>query len=107
VLPWPRVEAFNCRKNVSATLSAPAVNVAVCTELTEETVAVKLAEVDPAATVTLAGKTTAALLLDRFTTKPSPGAAALNVTAQPSLPSPVIDPKVQLRPFKAGFPVPP
>src|ERR1700722_14582880 len=105
VLPWPPLEAFNCRKNVSATLPAPAVNVAVCTELTEATAAVKLAEVDPAATVTLAGKSTAALLLARFTTKPPSGAAALNVTAQPSLPPPVIEPKVQLRPFKAGFPV--
>jgi hypothetical protein len=96
--------AFNCRKNISVTLPAPAVNVAVCTELTEETVAVKLAEVEPGATVTVAGKTTAALLLARLTTNPPLGAAALNVTAQPSLPPPVMDPKVQLRPFKAGFP---
>jgi hypothetical protein len=102
-LPWPTLEAFNCRKNVSATSAAPAVNVAVCTKLTEETVAEKLAEADPAATVTLAGKTTAASLLVRLTAKPPLGATALKVTAQSSVPPPVIDPKTQLRPLKAGF----
>jgi hypothetical protein len=102
VLPWPILEAFNCRKNVSATLPAPAVNVAVCTELTGETAAVKLAEVDPAATVTLAGKTTAALLLARLTAKPPLAAAALKVTAQLSLPAPVIDPIVHVRPLNSG-----
>jgi hypothetical protein len=101
-LPWPIVEAFNCKTNVSPTPFALALSATASVELTDETVAVKPAEVDPAATVTVAGKTTAALLLAKLTTKPPLGAAALNVTVHPSFPSPVIDPRAQLRPFKAG-----
>jgi hypothetical protein len=47
---------------------ALAVSIAVCAELTGETVAVKLAVVDPAATTTVAGKVTAGLLLAKSTT---------------------------------------
>jgi hypothetical protein len=48
--------------------------------VTEEVVAVKVALVAPAATVTLAGTCTAALLLDRLTAAPPLGAAPLKVT---------------------------
>jgi hypothetical protein len=58
---------FSCRAKVSATLLALAVNVAVCVVLNVETVAIKLAVVDPATTVTLAGTVTAELLLARLT----------------------------------------
>jgi len=74
--------------------------------LTEDTVAVKLAVVAPAATVTLAGTTTAALLLARLKAKPPLGAAAFSVTVQLSVPAPVIDPLVQVRPLSTGTPVP-
>jgi hypothetical protein len=56
----------------------------IVTELDEPTalvLTVKLALVVPPATVTLAGTVaTPVLLLDRLTTAPPPGAAALNVT---------------------------
>ena len=64
--------------------------------LTDETVAVKLAVVEPAATVTEAGTVTAELLLARLTAKPPVGAAALSATVQVSVPAPVIDPLAQL-----------
>jgi hypothetical protein len=94
------------RAKVSATLLALAVRVAVCAVLTEETVAVKVAVVEPAATVTVAGTVTALLLLARLTLKPPLGAAAFNFTAQLSVPAPVIDPLVQLSPLNTGTPVP-
>jgi hypothetical protein len=65
-------------------------------------VAVKLAVVDPAATVTEAGTVTAELLLVRLTVKPPLAAAALSVTVQPSVPAPVIELLLQLNPFKTG-----
>jgi len=72
---------------VFATLLAVAVTVAVWAEITAETVAVKLAEVAPAATVTLAGTDTAELLLASATASPPVGAAAVSVTVQLSLPA--------------------
>ena len=74
--------------------------------LTEVTVAVKLAVVAPAATVTDAGTVTAVLLLARLTMSPPLAAAALNVTVQLSVPAPVNDPLVQLSPLNTGTPVP-
>ena len=74
--------------------------------LTAETVAVKLALVAPAATVTDAGTVTALLLLDRLTAWPPVPAAAFSVTVQASVPAPVIDPLVQLSPLSTGCPVP-
>ena len=53
---------------VCEALFAVVVSVAVWFELTGGTVAVKLADVDPAPTVTLAGTVAFALLLDRVTT---------------------------------------
>ena len=58
--------APSCRAKVSVTPLALAVNVADCAVLTDETVAVKLAVVAPAATVTVAGTVTALLLLARL-----------------------------------------
>jgi len=68
--------------------------------LTEDTVAVKPAVVAPAATVTLAGTTTAVLLLARLTARPPLGAAAFSVTVQLSVPAAVIDALAQLNPLK-------
>jgi len=70
--------------------------------LTEDTVAVKPAVVAPAATVTLAGTTTAVLLLARLTARPPLGAAAFSVTVQLSVPAAVIDALAQLNPLKIG-----
>jgi hypothetical protein len=74
--------------------------------LTELTVAVKFALVDPAATVTLPGTMTAALLLARLTVKPPFAAAAFKVTVQLSVPAFFIDPLVQVTPLSTGTPVP-
>ena len=83
-----------------------AVRVAVCAELTAAMVAVKLAVVAPAATVTDEGTVTALLLLDRFTACPPVAAAALSVTVQVSVPAPVTDPLVQLRALNAALTAP-
>jgi len=73
-----------------------AVSVAVCAVLTVETVAMKLAVVDPAATITEDGSVTAAALLERLTAWPPVLAAAFSVTVQGSVPGPVIEPIAQL-----------
>jgi hypothetical protein len=70
--------------------------------LTAETVAVKLAVVAPAPTVTEAGMVTALLLLARLTARPPVAAALLNVTVQLSVPAPVMDALEQLNPLRAG-----
>ena len=104
----PRVEEDepNCKANVFATVPALAVSVAVCAELTVETVAEKLALVAPAATVTVAGNVTAVLLLARFTAKPPVAAAAFRDTVQLSVPAPVSDPFAHTSPLRTGTPVP-
>ena len=99
-------EAPSDRAKVFDTLPALAVRVAVCAVLTEETVAVKVAVVAPAATVTEVGTVTAELLLARLTAKPPVGAAAFRVTVQLSVPDPVNEPLVQLSPLSTGTPVP-
>jgi hypothetical protein len=90
------VPAPSCKPKVSAAVPALAVRVAVCAVLTDETAAVKLAVVEPEATVTVAGTVTALLLLARLTLNPPLGAAALSATVQESVPAPVIDPLAQL-----------
>ena len=85
---------------------ALAVNVAVCAVVTVVAVAVKLALVAPAATMTVAGTVTAELLLVRLTVKPPLAAAVFRVTLQLSVPAPVIDPLVHLSPLNTGVPVP-
>jgi hypothetical protein len=98
--------APNCNAKVFATPPALAVSVTVCPELTEDTVAVKIPVVDPAATVTVAGTVTAELLLARLTANPPLAAATFSVTVQLSLPALVIDPLLQLSPLNTGTPVP-
>jgi hypothetical protein len=94
------------RAKVFATLPALAVRVAVCAVLTEETVAVKVAVVAPAATVTEVGTVTAELLLARLTVKPPVGAAAFSVTVQLSVPAAVMELLAQLSALSTGTPVP-
>jgi hypothetical protein len=84
--------AFNCRAKLVETLPALAVSVTACALPTGETVAVNEALVAFAGTVTVVGTATAALLLDKLTHSPPPGAAAFSVTVQASVPAPVIDP---------------
>jgi hypothetical protein len=74
--------------------------------LTDETVAVKLAVVAPEATVTEAGTVTAELLLARPTANPPLAAATFSVTVQLSVPAPVIDALLQVKPLNAGVPEP-
>jgi hypothetical protein len=83
--------AFNCRLKLFERPLADAVRVTACVELTDETVAVKLAPIAPAGTVTNAGTPTALLLLERPTLTPPVGAALLSVTVQTSEPDPVIE----------------
>ena len=94
--------AFNFRVKLVETLFADAVSVTDCAELTDETFAVKLAVVAFAATVTVAGTVTAALLLARLTLTPPLPAAALNVTVQASVPDPVMVPLLQVSALKTG-----
>src|SRR3954451_14048893 len=81
---------------------ADAVRVAVCVVLTEVVEAVKLALVDPEATVTEAGTVTAALLSASVTGVPPVGAAALNVTVQVELAGAITDAGEQLTVLMVG-----
>jgi hypothetical protein len=92
---------LSCTANDSETLPAVAVNVAVCIELTTAAVAVKLALVAFARTVTETGTVIDASLLERLTIIPPLGAAALRVTVQASVPAPVIAPLVQVNALSA------
>lgn len=65
--------------------------------LTADTLAVKLALVAPAATVTDEGTVTAGLLLVRFTASPPVPAAAVRLTAHASEPAPVSEPLLQVK----------
>jgi hypothetical protein len=82
--------------------SALAVRVTACEVLTVKIVAVKLALVAPAATVTDEGTETEELLLAKSMVKPPLPAAALSVTVQVSVPAPVIDELAQERAESAG-----
>jgi hypothetical protein len=113
-VPAPEMDAFVQLRALNAaagdrvnskdfeTLPAVAVRVALCVVVTEATVAVKLAVVAPAATVTLTGTVTEALLLERVTAMPPVGAAAFSVTVQLSVPAPEMDAFVQLRALNAA-----
>jgi hypothetical protein len=98
--------AFNCREKAVETPLPLAVKVAVAPEETAETVAVKLALVAPAPTVTVEGTVTAELLLVRPTTAPPLAAAAFNETVHESVPAPVIDELVHDTALGVGMPVP-
>jgi hypothetical protein len=76
---------------VLETPPALAVSITACAAVTDDTVAVKLALVAPAATVTVVGTVIAVLLLERLTFSPPVGAAAFRVTVQTSVPAPVKD----------------
>lgn len=65
--------------------------VAVVAVVTAAAVAVKLAVVDPAATVTELGVVTDELLSDTVTAAPPAGAAPVSATVQAVLPAPVIE----------------
>jgi hypothetical protein len=74
-----------------------AVNVALTVVVVEPAKAVNVALVCPAATVTLVGTITVALLLDSETAVPPEGAVPLIVTVQLDVPGPVTVPGVQFR----------
>jgi hypothetical protein len=65
-----------------------AVRVTDWAEFTTDAVAVKVAALEPAGTVTDAGTDTALLLLDRLTVKPPVEAADASDTVQVSVPAP-------------------
>jgi hypothetical protein len=56
--------------------------------------------------MTTAGTVTTALLLDKTTLKPPVGAGSLMVTVQRSVPAPLIDALLQVKPLSCGIPVP-
>lgn len=80
---------FSCNAKTCETPLAVAVRVADWDEVTVATVAVNVAVVALAATLTEAGTVTAVLLLDRLTLRPPVGAGADKVTVQVSLPAPL------------------
>ena len=98
--------ALSCSEKVSEVVPALAVRVTACAELTDDTVAEKLALVAAAATVTEAGTVTAELVLDRFTINPPLAAAVLSVTVQASVPALVMDELVQDIAVSTGTPTP-
>ncbi len=79
---------------------ALAESVTVCAAVIDETVALKLALVALAGTVTLAGTATVALLLERATVSPLLPAGALKLTVQASVPAADIDPLLQAKALK-------
>jgi hypothetical protein len=79
-----------------------AVSVAVWVALTEETLAVNVAEVKPEGTVTLDGTVTAALSLDSPIVRPPEGAAAVRETVQLSLAAPVIELSTHAKSLRSG-----
>jgi hypothetical protein len=101
--------AFNCRAKVLEMPPALAVRVTACPVETDDTVAVNPALLALAGTTTVAGTTTAALLLATDTLKPPLPAGPLNVTVHASLPEPVIDALLQdsaLKVAATAVPVP-
>ena len=90
------VAAFNLIEVVFVTEPCVAVSVTVCAEVTEATLAEKLALVAPEITVTEAGMLIELLLLARLTAIPMLGALLLIVTVQLSGPALLIDVLAQL-----------
>jgi len=74
--------AFSCSARDDEEFEVVPVSVAVCEVVTDETIAVKLADVAPEGTVTEAGTATALLLLKRLTTRPPPNADIFRFTEQ-------------------------
>jgi hypothetical protein len=100
------IAAPSSTANVSATPPTLAVNVAACTVVTGETLALKVALLAPDGTVTDAGTATALSLLARATFRPPLAAVAFSVTVQVSLDAPVTDPFTQFSPVSIGTPMP-
>jgi len=98
--------AFNCKAKLADWLPAATVSVANCADVTAETVAVKPALVALAGIVTVAGKLTAGLLLDRAKVIPPLGAAPFSETVQESDPAPVIAELVHEIALRVARPVP-
>ena len=103
--------AFNSSAKLWAELPEFAVRTAICVIVTAATVAVKLALVAPAGTVTVAGAVTALLLLLKSTVTPPAPAAEFSVTVQESGIAPVATTLAQLRELRsaedaAAVPVP-
>ena len=89
--------ATNPSENVREPPLRLAVRVALVSLDTLAAVAVNVALVEPAATVTEAGTLAEALLLDRATLAPPTGAAALSVTVQVLVPGVLTEAGLQLR----------
>jgi len=106
LIPRTGIAAPSSTANVSATPPTLAVNVAACTVVTGETLAVKVALFAPVGTVTDAGTVTALSLLARATFRPPLAAVAFSVTVQVSLDAPVTDPSTQFSPVSTGTPMP-
>ncbi len=102
--PEGAAAGLKLRANVSFVPFSLDVSVAVCADVTADTVAVNPAVVALAATVTDVGTLTAALLLARPTAMPPLGATAAKVTVQASVPLPVTEVLAQESPLSAGAP---
>lgn len=105
-LSFPCPDGDNCRGNVALAPPPVAISVAVCVELTAETVAENPALAAFAGTITLAGTATAVLLLARLTLSPPVGAAAAKVTVQASDPEPAMEPAAHETALTAGVATP-
>jgi hypothetical protein len=99
--------ALSCNAKDWEDPSAAAVSVAVCAVVTAAAVAVNPALTAPSGTVILPGTVTAGLLLARATARPPAGAAELRLTAQLSVPEPVMDELPQESPLTLGVDDPP
>jgi hypothetical protein len=99
-------DGVSSRAKALETLPALAVRVTAWADDTGETVAAKVALVAPAATLTVDGTVTEALLLERLTLSPPVAAAALRVTVQISVPAPVKDELVQVNALNAAVELP-
>jgi hypothetical protein len=93
---------FSCTVNVCVTPLALAIRMPGCAMLTAAAVAVKLALVAFAGTVTDDGTVKYASLLTKPTLKPPDGAAALSVAVHVSVPAPVMELLEQDRALSVG-----
>jgi hypothetical protein len=100
------VVAFNCSAKLAEALAALAVSVAVCADVTAETVAVKPTLDALAGTIAVAGAVTAELLLARLTVNPPLGAAPFSETVHESDPAPVIEELLHETALSVATPVP-
>lgn len=114
-LPNDRLEELRPKVSTAALSCSPAVfvippaladMVTDCATLTADTVAVKLALVEPALTVTEDGTVTALLLLAKRTRRPLLSAAALSVIVQLSVPAPDIVLVAHVSVLSPGTPLP-